>query len=305
LEGVQLGQTKEQALAALPQGQSIIKQPIPDGLSVTINTDAPKNATSQAKQLLIRWDAAEKVAEIRARYQAGPASKPGEWPGSLLARWKKYGGAAAEGPAPGAGVWEDPADEKAPSLLSWHDDLTRASFFAEGGAADVTLRDCPVDHPEGAPLNGLGYLPRGPEQCTLGTSKADLLKAWKVKDPTATPQVDLVLYPSKNSPYDAYLIWFNGDRVTRVVARHRPPSDPTKQVSVGQSLSEAWGRDLRVLGWPNRQEFSADQELSKLSWLDEHTRIRIYWQETDTSRARVFTEWKDLSTPVKASAAKP
>ncbi|HEY1861812.1 MAG TPA: hypothetical protein VGG61_15740, partial [Gemmataceae bacterium] len=67
LEGVQLGQTKEQALAALPQSQSVIKQPIPDGVSVTINTDAPKNATSQAKHLLIRLDATGKVAEVRAR----------------------------------------------------------------------------------------------------------------------------------------------------------------------------------------------------------------------------------------------
>jgi hypothetical protein len=305
LEGVQLGQTKDQALAALPQGQSILKLPIADGLSVTINTDAPKTATSQAKHLLIRFDAAGKVAEIRARYQAGPASKPGEWPGSVLARWKKYGGAASERPAPWARVWEDPAEEKAPALLTWHDDLTRASFVAESGSADVTLRDCPVDHPEGAPLPGLAYLPRGPEQCLLGTSKADLLKAWNVKEPTTAPQVDLVLYPPKTSEYDAYLIWFEGDKVARVVARIRPPSDTTKQTTVSQVLSEAWGRDLRFLGWPNRQEFSADQELSKLSWLDERTRIRIYWQETDASSARVFTEWKDLSAPAKSSAAKP
>jgi hypothetical protein len=272
---------------------------------VTINTDAPKNLTSQAKHLLIRLDAAGKVAEVRARYQAGPAAKPGEWPGSLLARWKKLGGAASEGAAPGGAAWEDPADEKSPALLFWRDDLTRVTYFAEGGTADITLRDCPADHPEGAPLAGLDYLPRGPEQCTLGMSKPDLLKAWKLKEPTTAPDVDLVIYPPKTSAYDAYLVWFRGDRVARVVARHRPPSDPSKQATVGQALTEAWSRDLRSLGWPNRQEFSAEQELSKLGWLDDRTRIRIYWQETDTSRARIFTEWKDLSTPAKASAAKP
>jgi hypothetical protein len=305
LEDVRLGQTKEQALSALPRGPSVLKQSFADAMSVTFTGAAPKSAEVLARQVLFHLDAAGKVAEVRVRYEAGPAAKPNDWPAAFLASCKKSGGAPRASPAPWAEVWGDPPAKKPPSVLSWRDDLTRLTFYCDGGVADVTLRDCPVDHPEGTPLSPLEYLPRGPEHCQLGAVKKELLDAWKVTQPASVPQVDLVLYPPKSSRYDAYLIWFDGDRVTRVAARHKPgKADPNNPVKIDQALSEAWGRDLPAFGWACRQELTADQELQSVGWLDERTRVRTYWQETDSGKPRVFTEWTNVAAPTKTPEVK-
>jgi hypothetical protein len=305
LEGVSLGESKEQALAALPPGSSVLKQVTPDGMSVTLSGDGAMSATAQPRQILFRLNAAGRVAEVRVRYLAGPAAKANEWPSAFLARWKKMGGAPAETPNPNAEAWEDEKSTKASALLSWEDDLTRLSYHASRGVVDVAIRDCPVDHPEGVPLPPLEYLPRGPERCLLGTSRTDLLKAWKVDKPVSTADVELVLYPAKTSRYDAYLIWFDGDKVSRVLARHRAVAAAAKPSDMAEALSAAWGQDIRAFGWPARQELDADQELTSMGWLDERTRIRMFWQDSDQGPPRIYTEWKERNGSGKASAAKP
>jgi len=305
LEGVQLGQTKEQALSQLPRGASVVKLAFADVVGVALTGDAPKSAEVVARQILFRLDTAGKVAEVRARYEAGPAAKPNDWPAGFLANWKKTGGAPAVSPAAGAEVWDDSPAKKTPSVLTWRDDLSRLTFYCDGGVADVTLRDCPVDHPDGTPLSAFRYLTRGPAECLLGTAKTDLLKSWKLTEPASAPQVDLILYPPKTSRYDAYLVWFDGDRASRIVAQHRPgKADSGNATTIDKALSEAWGRDLPLFGWACRHEFNADQELQGIGWLDERTRVRTYWQETESGKQRLFTEWKDLAAPVKASRTK-
>jgi hypothetical protein len=305
LEGVRLGLTKEQALSALPRGASVLKLAFADGAGIAFVGDAPKSAEVFARQIQFRLDAAGKVAEVRVRYEAGPAVKPNAWPSGFLASWKKTGGAPAVSAAPAAQVWDDPPAKKAPCVSSWRDDLSRLTFYCDGGVADVTLRDCPVDHPDGVPLSPWACLTRGPAECLLGASKADLLKSWKVTEPISAPQVDLILYPPKTSRYDAYLIWFDADHATRIVARHRPgKADSGNPVTIDKALNEAWGRDVATFGWACRQEFNADQELQGVGWLDERTRVRTYWQETESGKSRVFTEWKELAAPAKQVGAK-
>jgi len=305
LEGVQVGQTKEQALSQLPRGASVVKLAFADGAGVALTGDAPKSAEVIARQILFRLDAAGKVAEVRVRYEAGPAAKASDWPAGFLASWKKAGGAPAVTSALGTAVWDDPPAKKTPSVLMWRDDLSRLTFYCDGGVADVTLRDCPVDYPDGAPLSPFQCLSRGPAECLLGTAKADLLKSWKVTEPASAPQVDLILYPPKTSRYAAYLVWFDADRASRIIAQHRPgKADPDSPVTSDKALNEAWGRDLLVFGWACRQEFNADQELQGIGWLDDRTRVRTYRQETESGKQRVFTEWKDVAAPVKAPRAK-
>jgi hypothetical protein len=303
LEDVRLGQTKEQALSALPRRDSVLKQTFADGTGVTLAGEGSKSAEVLARQVLFRLDAAGKVAEVRVRYEAGPAAKPNEWPAAFLASWKKNAGEPATSPAPWAEIWGDPPAKKPPSLLTWQDDLTRMTFYCDGGVADLTLRDCPVDHPEGAPLSPFECLPRGPADCLLGTAKADLLKSSPAAKPEST--VDLVLYPPKNSRYDAYLIWFEGDKVSRVVARHRAAkADSSNPAKIDKALTDAWGRDLQAFGWACRHEFNADEELQGVGWFDERTRVRTYWQETESGKQYVFTEWTNVAAPIKTAGAK-
>jgi hypothetical protein len=307
LEGLDLGQPKDQALKALPQGQAYLKKEIPGGISVTFQGDPLQTDVTVVRHLVLRWNEAARVAEIRALYKPGPAVNGPGWGTALLADWKKKCGSPVEVASTWAKVWSDPpAATISPKRWTWHDDLTRLDVQGDGATCEAVLRDCPTDQPEGIALPPLEDLPRGPESCVLGTSKTDLLKAWKEDKPGGTAEVDLVLYPPKESPYDALLIWFEGDRVSRVVARHRRVgTDTFKPAQISQSLSDAWGSDLRSLGWPNRQDFGADRLLRSLFWNDERTRIRMYWQETDNAPPEAFTEWKNLPAQVKTASAKP
>jgi len=57
---------------------------------------------------------------------------------------------------------------------------------------------------------------------------------------------------------------------------------------------QVWGRELRNLGWPRRQDLTDEQVLQSLGFDDDRTRIRIFWQEADDGPGRVFMEWKAL-----------
>jgi hypothetical protein len=63
---------------------------------------------------------------------------------------------------------------------------------------------------------------------------------------------------------------------------------------LADALSAAWGRDIRSLGWPRRQDLSSADALQSLGWHDERTRVRLFWQEPDQGAPRLYTEWKEL-----------
>ncbi|HZT79941.1 MAG TPA: hypothetical protein VFA26_06965, partial [Gemmataceae bacterium] len=257
---VELGMTRQQARAALPRGQSVLKLALPDGLNVLFTGEPPRGARHVVRQAFLRFDGSGRLAEVRVRHGDGPASKGvGKWAQDLLAGLQKQCGAAQELPAPWAKVWAGlPAQKPQPRCARWRDDLTELTFQRDAGGAEVVLRD-EKDGPPPSPA-ALEYLPRGPEGCTLGEERGALLRRWGVMQPTTLADGAIVLPPRKGSPYEALLVWFDdGGRVARVVARHRWAADPpAKPDQAGKALLEAWGRDVRALGWPRRQAAEDD-----------------------------------------------
>src|SRR5262249_40926023 len=98
--------------------------------------------------------------------------------------------------------------------------------------------------------------------------------------------------------YDLLLVYFDkkeGGRVTRIITRQPQGAQPTPPGQMAEALSEAWGRELRALGWPRRQELTVtDALLPALGWNDERTRVRRFWQEPEKGPARLYTEWQDV-----------
>jgi hypothetical protein len=265
LEQFELGMTRSQITQALPTGQAILKRPIAGGLAVTFTGEPADGQVDVLRQLMFRFDAADRAVELRARYQDGPAVRKGD--GELLAAIRKRGGAAQEVAPIGASLWTElPPRRPAPHCLSWHDDRTRLTYLRERGGVEVVLRDCPVEHERGYPLPPLDYLPRGPEPSPLGTTRAGLVKMWGLTREETTEDGALVLRPTTISPYDAVLVWFEQDRVVRVVARHRnAPTNSAGPAHWCQAVSDAWARDLRTIGWPRRFDHLANNGLQSLA----------------------------------------
>jgi hypothetical protein len=105
----------------------------------------------------------------------------------------------------------------------------------------------------------------------------------------------LVLRPAASSGFDALLVWFDKDKVARIVARHTQPSGKDLN-TLSEAVRTDWTRGLRSLGWPRRQDMAPGSLLQGLAWHDDVTRIRIFWQEPDDGPTHVFTEWKALPT---------
>src|SRR5262249_11411539 len=142
------------------------------------------------------------------------------WVADLLAWFTKSCGAALESPGTWATLWSDqPARKLAPSIARWQDDISLLTIQRDGSAAELILRDCPSDKPAGVPLPGLAYLPRGPVGVALGEPRDELLRRLKLDKPRTLDDGGLVLPPPSDGAYDALLVWFDADRVVRIVSR--------------------------------------------------------------------------------------
>jgi hypothetical protein len=287
-----LGMPRGDALQTLPGGKNVLTRNLPDGVTVIFTGAPPKNTTAMARQLFLRFNAANRLAEVRVRYEDVAQGKGSK---DLLAALKKKGGAPLEAPAPGAVVWSDLTAGKPAAVLSlWQDDATLLTCQRDAGGVEVAVRDCPADQEKGVALPPLEYLPHGPEKCPLGETRDALLRKWKVKEPVTTSDGALVLRPDKGDVYEAFLVWFDMDKVVRVVAQHaQTGTAPAQPAQLAAALSEAWGRDLKTLGWPRRQDLTGEV-VSNLGWNDERTRVRSFWQESEQGPPRIFTEWKEV-----------
>lgn len=296
LEAVSLGMYRAKALAALPRRQKVRQLEIPDGVSLLFLDEIPPTATHWPRQAFVRFGADNRVAEIRVRYEDGlrPESKGSP---SLLTKLKdRPNGAPEVLPAPWAALWNDlPPQKPAPVLYRWADDLTLLICQRDAGGAEVVLRDCPPDFPQGALLGPLTFVTRGPDRVTLGQPRAEVLNAWKNFKPTTAADGATVFPAAANSPYDAILVYFEGDRVSRILARHR-----AKATDVRIALQEAWSRDFDRLGMIRRQDEAAGSLKLAYGWHDDRTRVRIFAQEAEDG-VRIFTEW--VEWPVKPKAA--
>jgi hypothetical protein len=300
LEQVQLGMTRDQVLHVLPSGRAVLKQDMPGGMTVTFNGDPAQDATHVARQLFVRFGPGGRAVELRVRYFDGPAAgKSPTWATELLAAVKRRCGAPDEVPAIWGDVWTDfPPRKQAAAGFRWKDDVTILTCQRDAGAVELSLLDRPRDQEAGVSLPRLEYLVRGPDDCQLGVTRDDLLQRWGVKKPVTAGDGALVLAPKSPQPFDAILVWFEHDRVVRIIGRQaaKTAKSPTPE-QMGQALGETWGRDLRRLGWPIRQDFTPHRDLYSLAWLDERTRVRLFWQDNDDGTCRTFTEWKEIPAP--------
>ncbi len=302
IDALKLGMTREEVRAALPGSRSIRVQPLSDGLNILFLNEPPASATYWPRQLFVRFGADNRVAEVRVRYQEGPHA-PGPNAPSLLDTLKKKTNAAPDTqPAPWAGLWTDLPTRKPPVLHRWIDDETVWTYQHDQGGSEVVLRDCPADQPLGVELPPLLFCSRGVEGCTLGDSRADVRKRWNLgKPPLAANGAEVMALPA-TSPYDVLLVWYDNDKVSRLIARHREPKN-LKFEEVGAALQRAWSADFDHLGYVRRQDSARGQVLGAYSWNDDRTRVRIFAQDTEEAM-RLFTEWREWPIPAKTLAAK-
>jgi hypothetical protein len=238
-----------------------------------------------------RFDGAGRVAELRAFYQGATTAATGTaWFKDLLNDLRQGAGAPQPVPASWAAAWPElPPLKPAPVAFQWQDDLTLMTCQHDTSVAEVVLRDRTRE----ASLEGpLEVLPRGPENCALGEARDALLKKWAVTQLVKTSDGALVLTPVRTSAYDAVLVWFENDRVSRIVARYgQPRPNQTRPAEMSKALTDAWARQLPVLGMPLRRDYLNREALHDLCWLDDQTRLRLFWEETGDG-PRVFTEWQ-------------
>jgi hypothetical protein len=296
---VNLEMTRDQVTALLPRSQSVVKQSGPDYLNIQFTGEPPRTASRATRQVFVRFGPNQKVAEIRVRSVAGPGSNSSRWITDLLAGLTKTCGAALESPGSWPAIWSDqPARKPDPSLGRWHDDVSWMTVQRDGTTVELVLRDCPLNEPAGVLLPPFAYLPRGPEGVALGDTRTDVIHRLKIDKPRTLDDGGLVLPPPRGAGYDALIVWFEKDQVSRIVARSSPPTpNASRQLpSVSDQITQTWGRSLRSLGWPTRQE-AGDSGLQTLGWHDDQTRVRIFAQDADDGPPRVFTEWKEVADP--------
>lgn len=291
-ERLELGMSRAQVQKLLPIGQAVHKRDIPHGLLVTTTAEPAPQAAAVLRELVARFDTHDRLAELRARYVDGPAARAGKGQDPLTELTRRCG-ASQTGLESGGSVWSDLSPARKPSVLHrWEDDLTLQTCTRAGGVTEVVLRD----QKSGGTLPPVEYLPRGPVGCVLGVGRDDLLRQWNVTNPSPLADGALVLTPQTPRPYDALLVWFENDRVARIVARHDAAGRGTAPAQLAQAVSEAWGRELRSLGWPARQDATPQGTLQGLGWNDTRTRVRTFWQDQDDGPPRVYTEWKSLGS---------
>jgi hypothetical protein len=289
IDPFKLGMFKKEVLRVVPNVRSVIKREISDGVVFTFSAEADPRAEALLREVSARWDDKGRVIELRARYVEGPAGH-GKGLGRFLSSFKDRGGAPEVLPEAGH-VWADLAKGKAPGYThTWFDDSTTLVARHDAAGVELILRDCPLDHPAGVKLPALEVLPRGPAPWLLGATRAEILETVDGKTPSELDGA-WVLTPTDKSTFNAVLVWFDKDRVHRILARHRIFQDQPDRA--GQAVREAWTVELSRIGWPWRQYVERRQIIQSLGNHDDHSRVRIFWQE-DRDGFHLFTEWKAL-----------
>ncbi len=276
---VLLGETRAKVERALP---GFVKTPF--GLRTIFTSNPPT-------QLLVRFGADDRVAELRWFAQDLHA-KP-----SLAAKEMHLAyGATTVPDSLWASVWKDVSPPTlASSTHQWIDDLTIFTYHIGPGGSERILRDRLLDHPEGAVLPPLEFLSRGPEVCKLGQTRAEILANWKGPPPKPVVDDPLILIPAKPTDVDAYYLWFNKDKVIRVMVRYtQPATAKLTTLDRARFLQAAWAGLITQAGHWQRREVGSDKIARMFGWCDDRTRMRLFWQE-DQGLRRLFLEWQTLA----------
>ena len=291
LREIQLGMTKKQVQDNLPRKASIDVQNLGGDLSLIFHDGPAADATYFVRQMFLRFGADDRLAEVRVRYQEGPAKADDHHP-ALLSVLKRLGGEPVSQPAPWAGLWADlPPQEPKPTMVRWADDATVLTCQRDGGGAEVVLRDWPADktlEQLDDLLPPLRFCDDGAAGVALGQSRSDVLKKFPAH--TALENEDgVALAAPADGPYETLAVWFDGGKVVRVVAQHQVK--PANAADVTAKMQEAWTRDFDRLGALRRQEGAWGPVLQAYGWHDDKVRVRLTAQDT-ADGPRLFTEWR-------------
>lgn len=279
-----LGMTAADLERKLASTQAVRKQ-IEGALLLTFLETDIDDDPYHLRQAVARFEDG-KLVETRLRYADAPGKKPGAAK-AILENLKKPCG-APELIADETETTGKKSPKKDKQAMLWHDDTTLLLGRIDQQSVEVILKDCPLDHSRGRPLPPLAWLPRGPQLCVLGTTKNDLFKAWNLQIPNTLGDA-VLLNPPAASPFDAYLVWFEDDRVSKVVARHKMPTDLTDLGQASRAILEAWTEDAQNLGWPGLQD-GVKGVTRSIGNRDDQTQFRIFWGNDDG--LRIFSEWK-------------
>jgi hypothetical protein len=298
---VALGMAKADALARLPKSQRIRQTDLADGVSLFFLDPPNQREPFSPRQLWVRFGPNDRVAEIRVLYVEGPGKPTKDKPALLDWLRREPHGEPETLTSKWADLWSDLSKKGTAAKYGWRDDVTIMTCERDGSGSEVTIRDCPVDQPNGVALPPLQFCTRGIPNCHLGDARADVLTNWPTTQPT-TPDGGLVLGQAPTSPYDLAIVWFENEKVSRIVARHRVKGTLNYN-DVPRVLQEAWSRDLDTLGVIRRQDAPLGQLLQGYGWHDDVTRVRIFGQDGEDG-PRMFTEWREWPVVVKTSTAK-
>ncbi len=304
IDDLRLGMTRKEVLASLPGAQSLRVRPLADGINVLVLNEPPATATYWPRQLFIRFGTDNRVAEIRVRYQEGPQPPGPKSPGLLDTLRAKPNGFPESLPTTWIGLWTDLPGRKLPVRYRWTDDVTSLTYQRDSGGSELVLRDCSnLSHAgKGSELPPLLFCSRGVEGCALGDDQAEIRKRWRVSNPLlAANGAEILMMPEK-SPYDVLLVWYENDKVARIIARHRQPKS-IKGEEVGAALQRAWAADVDRLGFVRRQDGALGQVLQSYSFHDDRTRVRLFAQETEEG-IRMFTTWRPWPIAERTVASK-
>jgi len=297
IDDLRLGQTREQVLAILSGVRSLRVVPLSDGLNILVLNEPPATATYWPRQLFVRFGADNRVTEIRVRYQERPQKPGAKTPRLLETLQAKPYGAPQALPPTWTGLWTDLPAGKKPVLYRWQDDVTCLTYQRDSGGSEVVLYDRSSHS-----LAPLRFCRRGVEGCVLGDSQTEVRQRWRVHNPLLASNGAEVLMMPTNSPYDVLLVWYDKDKVSRLIARYRQLK-PAKVEEVGEALQQAWGEDLDHLGFLRRRDGARGQVLQSYGFHDDCTRVLLFAQETEEG-IRLFSEWRDWPVAAQTLASK-
>ncbi len=297
IDDLRLGQTREQVLAILSGVRSLRVVPLSDGLNILVLNEPPATATYWPRQLFVRFGADNRVTEIRVRYQERPQTPGAKTPRLLETLQAKPYGAPQALPPTWTGLWTDLPAGKKPVLYRWQDDVTCLTYQRDSGGSEVVLYDRSSHS-----LAPLRFCRRGVEGCVLGDSQTEVRQRWRVHNPLLASNGAEVLMMPTNSPYDVLLVWYDKDKVSRLIARYRQLK-PAKVEEVGEALQQAWGEDLDHLGFLRRRDGARGQVLQSYGFHDDCTRVLLFAQETEEG-IRLFSEWRDWPVAAQTLASK-
>jgi hypothetical protein len=251
-----------------------------------VMTQVLRGSPFWARQIVLRYDEAARLAEIRIRYQEGLAkTAKGE---SLLEQLSEGAAGAPEAfGAPWTALWSDLKGRREQALLvRWQDDSTIRTYQRDAGGTEVILTDR-AEAEAGKPLGPWLFLAAGPVGCKLGDSRETVHQV--LKAPVAASAGGDVHRQPSDSPYEMVLVWYRDGKVSRIMGVHRArPSSDEREVPA--LLSQVWGRNLDSLGFVRRQEGERGPIAGSYYWHDDRTRVHSFVQSSDQG-PRLMTEW--------------